>query len=135
MAVVLNRLNGMSRDIVSKLKAQGIKNSKDLLDACRTPAERAELAKRMEMDPNLILVLTHRADLARIRNIGGVYGRLLEEAGVDTVGELANRQPESLRAQLNEINAQKRMAGRVPAQAMVNGWVSKAQKLPQVVEY
>ena len=135
MAVVLNRLNGMSREIVARLKAQGIKNSRDLLGACRTPAARRELAERIGMDPTHLLVLAHRADMARIRNIGGVYGRLLEEAGVSTVGELARRSPERLRAELNAINAEKRMAGRVPAQAMVNGWVSKARNLPQAVEY
>ena len=134
MTVILNRLSGTTPEIVAKLKAIGIKNSKHLLEACRTPAARAELATRTDMDQQLVLKLANRADLARIRNIGGVYSRLLEEAGVETVVELARRSPEDLRAELNKINAEKRVAGRVPAQAMVNGWVSKAQKLSQALE-
>jgi hypothetical protein len=39
-----------------------------------------------------------------------------------------------LRARLTRVNADRKLVGRVPALAMVNGWVSKAQHLPRAFE-
>ena len=78
--------------------------------------------------------LLHRAELARIRGIGETYTKLLEEAGVVSTRDLASTSPEDLRAKLTRINADKRLVGRVPALAMVSGWVSKAKRLPQALE-
>jgi hypothetical protein len=57
---------------------------------------------------------------------------LLEAAGVKTVQDLAVRSPEQLRNQFEQINETARIVGRVPALPMVNGWVVKAQKAPQI---
>jgi predicted flap endonuclease-1-like 5' DNA nuclease len=113
-----------------KLKARGIKDSDDLLLACRTPREAAELAQSSGTDVSVLMRLLHRAELARIRGIGETYTMLLEEAGVSTTRDLAAAAPDDLRARLTRVNADKRLVGRVPAQAMVNGWVSKAQRMP-----
>ena len=78
--------------------------------------------------------LLHRAELVRIRGIGETYTMLLEEAGVTTARDLAATAPDDLRARLTRINADKKLVGRVPAQAMVNGWVSKAQRMPSAFE-
>ena len=78
--------------------------------------------------------LLHRAELARIRGIGETYTMLLEEVGVNTTRELAATAPDDLRVRLTRINTDKKLVGRVPAQAMVNGWVSKAQRMPSAFE-
>lgn len=87
------------------------------------------------MESQIVLKLANRADLARLRGIGGVFSNLLEQAGVDTVKELANRRPENLYAKLVEINNQLHLAGRVPTKQAVAGWVSQAKELPRVLEY
>ena len=83
----------------------------------------------------MILELANRADLARISGIAGVFSDLLEHAGVDTVKELATRNPDNLHAKLLEINAAKKLSGRAPSQGMVKDWVAQAKALPKLLEY
>jgi predicted flap endonuclease-1-like 5' DNA nuclease len=134
MGVIIHKLYGIEPILEIKLKAYGIKDSEDLLLACRTPREVAELARSSGTEVSALMRLLHRAELARIRGIGETYTMLLEEAGVSTTRDLASVAPEDLRARLTRINADKKLVGRVPAQAMVNGWVSKAQRLPNSFE-
>ncbi len=100
MAVVLDKLYGVKPDVGAKLKALGIKDNDDLLQFCKTPADIIELARVSGVDPQEITRLVHRADLARIRGIGGAYIRLLEEAGIESTADLAKHSPEDLRQQL-----------------------------------
>ena len=134
MCVIIHKLYGIEPSLEMKLKARGIKDSEDLLRACRTPREVAELAQSSDLEVSVLMKLLHRAELARIRGIGETYTRLLEEAGVSTTRELAATAPDDLRGRLTRINASKKLVGRIPAQAMVNGWVSKAQRMPSAFE-
>ena len=132
MTVIIHKLFGIEPTLEERLKARGIKDSEDLLQACRTPREVAELARTAGTEVAILTRLMHRADLARIRGIGETYTKLLEAAGVSSTRELAASHPEDLRARLTCINADKKLVGRVPAQAMVTGWVSKAQRLARL---
>ncbi|MCJ7532936.1 MAG: DUF4332 domain-containing protein, partial [Anaerolineales bacterium] len=75
------------------------------------------------------------ADLFRIQGIGEEYSDLLEEAGVDTVVELAQRNAENLHQNLVEINQQKKLVRQVPGLSQVTKWVEQAKILPRVVTY
>lgn len=134
MCVIIHKLYGIEPSLEMKLKARGIKDSEDLLRACRTPRDVAELAQSADLEVSVLMKLLHRAELARIRGIGETYTMLLEEAGVSTTRELAATAPDDLRGRLTRINASKKLVGRIPAQAMVNGWVSKAQRMPSAFE-
>ncbi len=134
MSVVLDKLYGLKPDLGVKLKALGIKDNDDLLQFCKTPADIIELARLTGVEPQEITRLVQRADLARIRGLGGTYMRLLEEAGIQSAADLAGHSPEELRERLLRLNQQRRLVGRVPALAMVNGWVTKARRLPTAVE-
>jgi len=130
MAIVLTKLYGVQRDLEIKLKSRGIKDSEDLLALCKTQADVKALAGDIGLDVETLMALVNRANLARIRGIGEAYTMLLEAAGVKTLDDLARKEPDELRGQFEAINLEQRIVGRVPALAMVNGWVSKAQKLP-----
>jgi hypothetical protein len=134
MSVIIHKLYGIEPALETKLKVRSIKDSEDLLRACRTPREVAELAQSSDIEISVLMKLLHRAELARIRGIGETYTMLLEEAGVKTTRELAATAPDDLRVRLTRINADKKLVGRVPAQAMVNGWVYKAQRMPSSFE-
>jgi predicted flap endonuclease-1-like 5' DNA nuclease len=135
MAISIGKLRGMSAELAAKLKARGIVYSDQFLEAARTPAGRKDLAEQVGVESRVILELANRADLARVWGIAGVFSDLLEHAGVDTVKELATRNPGNLHAKLLEVNAEKKLAGRVPSLDMVKDWVAQAQALPRVVEY
>ena len=134
MCVIIHKLYGIEPTLEMKLKAHGIKDSDDLLLACRTSREAAELARSTGTEVSVLMRLLHRAELVRIRGIGETYTMLLEEAGVSTTRDLAAAAPNDLRATLTRVNADKKLVGRIPAQAMVNGWVSRAQRMPSSFE-
>ena len=86
MTVIIHKLYGIEPTLEANLKARGIKDSEDLLQACRTPREVAELARTAGTEVTLLTRLMHRADLARIRGIGETYMKLLEAVGVLPLG-------------------------------------------------
>jgi predicted flap endonuclease-1-like 5' DNA nuclease len=77
----------------------------------------------------------NHVDLFRIKGVGEEYSDLLEEAGVDTVPELAQRNAENLYAKLGEVNKAKKLVRRLPAQSQVADWIEQAQNLPRVITY
>jgi predicted flap endonuclease-1-like 5' DNA nuclease len=83
----------------------------------------------------LILEWVNLADLLRIKGLGEEFSDLLEEAGVDTVPELAQRNPENLHQKMVEVNEAKNLVRRVPGLAQVTDWVAQAKELPRVITY
>lgn len=134
MSVVLGKLYGMQSDLETKLKTVGIRDSDDLLRFCTSSSAVVELARAVGVESRVISQLVHRADLARIRGIGEAYTMLLEQVGVSTLTDLAKRCPEDLQSQFTRINSERQLVGRVPALAMVNGWVTKARRLPAAAQ-
>lgn len=135
MPLAAREINGVETEMVETLKAQGVSTSDDLLARAATPADRKALAAALGVSEKLVLELANRADLARVVGIGGVFSDLLEQAGVDTVKELASRRPDHLRAKLAEVNAAANLAGRLPTEAQVADWVAQAKALPRMLEY
>jgi predicted flap endonuclease-1-like 5' DNA nuclease len=93
------------------------------------------LAEYADVAPSVVMAVANRADLARVKGVGGVFSDLLEHAGVDTVKELAQRSPDHLYAKLIELNAQKKLAGRAPTWNAVQNWVAQAKALTPLLEY
>jgi predicted flap endonuclease-1-like 5' DNA nuclease len=135
MAISISKLRGMSAELAAKLKVRGIVYGDQLLEAAATPAGRQALAEQVGVESRVILELANRADLARVSGIAGVFSDLLEHAGVDTVKELATRNPDNLHAKLVEVNVAKKLAGRTPHAGMVKDWVAQAQALPKLLAY
>ena len=96
---------------------------------------REELAAKTGIPVKLILEWVNLADLMRIKGVGEEYSDLLEEAGVDTVAELANRKADNLLAKILETNAKEKLVRRPPTMKQVQSWVEQAKKLPKKVEY
>jgi predicted flap endonuclease-1-like 5' DNA nuclease len=128
-------IKGITPELAAKLKASGVASSEGLLDVGKAPKGRGELAKQLGIDGKVVLEWINRADLARVKGIGVIYADLLEEAGVDTIKELATRVPANLHAKINEINAVKKLTTRPPTVEMVQEWIAQAKALPKVVEY
>jgi len=135
MGTPMAEMRGITVDISAKLKEKGLKDIDLYLEAVKTPKQRKELAKELGIDEKAVLELANRADLARVKGIGKVFADLLENAGVDTVKELAKRIPENLLAKLLEVNKDKTVSGRQPTLDMVQDWVAQAKELPKILEY
>ena len=96
---------------------------------------RKELAERTGIDERLILDWVNKADLKRIKGIGPDYADLLQQAGVNTVVELSNRNPENLYKKLLELNEKRKLVRKLPTQKQVEERIKQAKELPRVIEY
>jgi predicted flap endonuclease-1-like 5' DNA nuclease len=128
-------IEGVGPVYAEKLKGAGIGSTKALLDKGATAKGRKELAEKSGITEKLILEWVNHVDLYRIRGVGSEYADLLEAAGVDTVRELAQRNPENLYQKLGETNQAKKLVRRLPTAGQVAGWVEQAKELPGVITY
>ena len=135
MTTPVQELKGITEGIVAGMKAKGISDNEQLVDAAATPAQRQALATDCGCDARDILQLANRADLARIKGVSGVYSDLLEHAGVDTVKELATRRPDHLYAKLTETNDGMGLTQKPPTAAQVAEWIAQSQALPETLTY
>lgn len=135
MPINIRRIEGIGEVYAGKLEELGIRTLEALLEQADTPQKRKALAERTGISEKLILEWANLADLFRIKGVGEEYSDLLEEAGVDTVVELAQRNPEHLHAKLVEVNAQKKLVRRLPSLREVTSWVEQAKSLPRVLHY
>ena len=131
----LTTVEGIGDVQAKKLTDAGIPTTQALLEAGRTPHGRQEIAEKTGIGDELILDWINRVDLFRIKGIGEEYSDLLEWAGVDTVPELAQRNPENLYEKLVEVNKEKELVRQVPGLNQVKAWVAQAKELPRAIEY
>ena len=128
-------IEGIGEVYSAKLKELGIVSVEQYLEACKTKKDRKELAEKLDIPEDKILTWTNHADLFRIKGVAGQYSELLEATGVDTVKELAQRNPENLTAAMEKLNEEKHLVRSVPYLKMVKKWVAQAKELPRIVEY
>lgn len=134
MAKIID-IEGIGPVYAEKLQSIGIRSVAQLLKAGAQPKGRQELADKTGISKHLILEWVNHADLYRIKGVAEEYSDLLEEAGVDTVVELATRNPENLYNKIIETNQVKKLVRRPPSQKMVEDWVEQAKDMPRAVFY
>lgn len=128
-------IEGIGPKYAEKLKKAGVRSVDALLKKGASEKGRKGIAAASAISDTLILEWVNLADLYRIKGIGSEYSDLLEEAGVDTVAELAQRVPENLFKKMKEINVAKNLVNKLPGAKQVASWVAQAKKLPKVVTY
>ncbi len=131
----LEKIEGIGSVYGKKLTKIGIRTTEALLKKGATPKGRKEIEKASGLGHKLILEWVNLADLFRIKGIGEEYSDLLEEAGVDTVVELAQRKADNLYKKVLEVNTAKKLVRRPPSAGMIADWVKQAKKLPRIVKY
>jgi predicted flap endonuclease-1-like 5' DNA nuclease len=131
----LAHIEGIGESYSAKLEAAGINSPEQLLKMGATSAGRKEIAKKTGISDQLLLQWINHVDLYRVKGIGSEYADLLEAAGVDTVPELAQRNPDNLYKKMLETNEAKKLVRRPPSAAQVADWVAQAKKLPRVIQY
>ena len=131
----LEDVEGIGPKYAADLRRAGVRGTKDLLNKGGTPQGRDRISRASGIGSALILEWVNHVDLFRIKGVGEEYSDLLEEAGVDTVVELAQRVPANLHQKILETNQGKRLVRRPPSQKMVGDWVAQAKRLPRAVHY
>ena len=131
----LDVIEGGGRVYQQKLVSVGIATTEALLEKGSTPKGRKEIAEKTGISDGLILQWVNHVDLFRIKGVGSEYADLLEAAGVDTVPDLAQRNPENLLEKMAATNQEKELVRRLPVLSQVKSWVDQAKNLPRVVTY
>ncbi len=131
----LTLIEGIGPKYEETLKSIGVTSTAKLLESGKTPSGRKKLAEESGISHKLILTWVNHADLMRINGIGGEYAELLEASGVDTVPELAHRNPGNLATKMQEVNEEKSLVRRIPTEEMISDWIEESKTLPRVLEY
>jgi predicted flap endonuclease-1-like 5' DNA nuclease len=131
----LQYVEGIGPVHAGQLQQIGIRTPQQLLDAGATPKGRNKIADKSGISHKLILEWVNHVDLYRIKGVGSEYADLLEASGVDTVVELATRNPAHLYDALVAVNNEKKLVRRLPTAAQVEDWVQQAKGLPRVIQY
>ena len=131
----LMKIEGIGEIYAGKLEEAGITTVEALLEQGVTPKGREEMVEKTGISGKLILEWVNHADLFRIKGVGEEYADLLEAGGVDTVPELAQRNPKNLYQKLTDVNQEKKLVRQLPSQAQVQGWVAQAKDLPRKITY
>ena len=131
----LEYIEGIGPAYAQKLNEIGVNTPQQLLQWGATPRGRQAIAERSEISHKLILKWVNQIDLYRIKGIGSEYAELLEQSGVDTVVELATRNPAHLYQTLVAVNEAKKLVRKLPVLSQVEEWVQQAKNLPRVVSY
>jgi predicted flap endonuclease-1-like 5' DNA nuclease len=131
----LNDVEGIGPVYAQKLGEAGIKSIEALLTKAAASKNRQEIADKTGISEKLILEWVNHADLFRVKGIGEEYSDLLEEAGVDTVPELAQRNPANLLEKMVAVNKEKKLVRRLPVLSQVTQWVEQAKQLRRIITY
>lgn len=128
-------IEGIGQTYASKLKSAGVRSLENLLKQGHNKKGRQSIAKTSSVSEKLILEWVNRADLSRIKGVSTQYADMLEQAGVDTIPELAQRNAQNLVAKMAEVNAVKKLVRKLPSEKQVEGWINQAKSLPRMVTH
>ena len=116
------------------LRRMGIRTTEALLRRAATAEGRREVASRVTLGEQEILALVLSVDLMRIKGMGILYCRLLNQVGVHAIEDLRTWNPDTLRAMLDQTNDRVGIARRLPNLERVTAWVKEAQSIESVID-
>lgn len=128
-------IEGIGTAHAKKMRDANIQTVEDLLKAGATPSLRKKLAELLDVSEKVLLEWINHADLFRIDGVGSETADMLEEAGVDTVKELAQRSAENLLEKIVEVNEKKKLMRKLPSVETISGWIEQAKKLKAMISY
>jgi predicted flap endonuclease-1-like 5' DNA nuclease len=131
----LEYVEGIGPVYGEKLKAIGLMTPLDLLNKGRFRKGREEIAEQSGISHKLILDWVNHIDLYRLNGVDANYAELLVKSGVDSVMELAQRNPSNLHEKMLQVNQEKNLARTTPPIEQVEAWVERAKVLPRVIQY
>lgn len=129
----LSEIEGVGENYACQLKSCGVRTRACLLEHGSTPIGRKQLAAKSGISTALLLRWIKRADLMRVRGIGGEFADLLECLGVGSVQELAQRNAAILYQLLEKSHEEKSLVSRLPSASLVHNWVEQAKNMKHLV--
>ncbi len=131
----LTYIEGIGPAYAKTLNEAGIMNPHDLLEQGASRKGRIEIAEKTQLSGKLVAKWVKQVDLFRVSGVGPQYADLLEQSGVDTVPELAQRNAKNLHKKMAAVNAEKNLVREVAGLHQVEKWVAEAKELPRKITY
>ncbi len=135
LAYPIIEIDGVGEVFGRKLNEVGVRSTDHLLEGCRTPRGRKQMAAKTGIAEELLLKWTNHADLFRIKGVAKQYAELLDAAGVDSVKELKTRRADALSQALRHKNEEKHLCKVSPSVAVVKKWIDQAKTLQAKITY
>jgi len=105
---------------VSRLRAIGIHNCRQLLRVHRHLERFSILCRATQLSPETLRGLVQWAELSQVRGIGPATLAYLHDMGIDSLTALADQEPAALRAQFRQLMP------RPPNLAVIEDWIQQA---------
>lgn len=131
----ISKIDGLGPHAQAKLKAQGIRTTAGLLESASTVKARKALAAKTGLNEQQLLAWANIADCMRIKGMGKAKAELLRAAGVVTVREFVQRNPERLALAMKEANDKRKLVRVLPSDKSVAELIQRARKLPLKISY
>lgn len=135
MTYPIAQIEGLGPEAARQLKSLGIRTTEKLLDAASSAKGRKLIAARTGLSETDLLAWANIADCMRIKGLGKAKAELLRAAGVNTLRELAHRNPARLAAAMEAANAERKRMGIRPSGESVAKLIAQAKKLPIKISY
>lgn len=130
----IDALDGMGPSNARTLRRAGIRTTDALIRKAATSEDRRALAAGLSLGEREILAWVLNIDLMRIKGIGVLYCRLLNQVGVFTIEELRAWNPHTLLAMIIQVNERLGLSTRLPNLERVTAWIREAQVTESVVQ-
>ena len=131
----ISDIHGLTASAAAKLKSIGIRTTASLLDAARDVKGRKALAARTGLTEQQFLEWANIAQFMCIKGMGKGKTDLVRAAGVNTVGELTQRNPHRLAESMRKANDTRKLVRQMPSEKSIERLIAHARKLPLKITY
>lgn len=126
----LSTLRGPTADEVRRLERAGIRDTAALVRAAPSTSREQKLARAVGIPLGRLREAVNRADLVQVKGVGPATADLLENAGVNSAKELAQRNPKTLATVLERYaQSHRELNERAPDARTVAVLVERARAL------
>ncbi|MBY9007961.1 MAG: DUF4332 domain-containing protein [Candidatus Lokiarchaeota archaeon] len=124
----LVNIEGIGNKYSKKLESAGYKKCENLLSMTKDDIE--ELAKKSGISAKLIDKWQEHADLMRIKGVGPEFADALNQIGIDSVKEFAQRNSKNTLEKIEQLDKEKPdVIRRIPLLKDVEDWIEQAKEL------
>jgi hypothetical protein len=122
MSLKMSEFHGIDKADLAKLSTAGIENTDDLMKAWGDKEKRGDLVTSTGISEEHFMKLASMARLGRIKGMDLHHLDVLVAAGIDGPKKLFSYTAETLGKHLNEVAAEKKIAGPLPTSADIAAW-------------
>lgn len=135
MSYPISKIDGLGPQSASKLKSIGIRTTDGLLKNAGSAKARKILAAKTGLSEPQLLEWANIAAIMSVKGISTGKAGLIRASGVNTVRELAMRNPGRLAQTMRDINDKKKLVRVLPSEKSLARLIENAGKLPHKISY